>query len=127
VALALAKHQRPALGLDPHRVARTELAGQDLLRQRILQLLLDRALERTRAVDRIEADVAEQQQRGFGDLQPDLAFGQALAQVLRLERAISRICPLPSGWNTTISSRRLMNSGRKCACTTPITAAFIWV
>ncbi len=30
---------------------------------------------------------------------------------------MARICVWPSGWNTTMSSMRLMNSGRKCACT----------
>ncbi len=29
-----------------------------------------------------------------------------------------------SAWNTTISSMRLMNSGRKCDFTSPITASF---
>lgn len=54
-----AEHQLPALGIDLHRVASAELAGQDASRQRVLQLLLHRALERTRAVHRIEADIAE--------------------------------------------------------------------
>ena len=38
---------------------------------------------------------------------------------------MARICSRPSEWNTTISSTRLMNSGRKCWLTTSITAAFI--
>ena len=38
---------------------------------------------------------------------------------------MARICSVPSGWNTTMSSMRLMNSGRKLCCTTSITALFI--
>ena len=41
--------------------------------------------------------------------------------------AIRRMCSAANGWNTTMSSRRLMNSGRKCACTEAITEAFICV
>src|SRR5690606_4117676 len=47
---ALGEHQPPALGVHAHRVAVAEAARQDLLRQRVLQLLLDRALERACAV-----------------------------------------------------------------------------
>ena len=36
---------------------------------------------------------------------------------------MARICSRPKEWNTTISSTRLMNSGRKCWLTTCITAA----
>ena len=57
------ERQHHAVGVDANRVARAELAGQDAIGQRILQLLLDRALQRARAVHRVEADVAEQRQR----------------------------------------------------------------
>src|SRR5690606_11765529 len=59
-AHGLAEHQPAGLGVDMDGVAAAELAGQDLLRQRVLELGLDRALERARAVHRVEADVAEQ-------------------------------------------------------------------
>src|SRR3546814_3843281 len=52
----LFEHQVPTFGIHAHRVAIAELPGQDLRRQRILQLLLDRALERTRAVDRVRTE-----------------------------------------------------------------------
>jgi hypothetical protein len=56
------EHQLAASGVDLHGVAAGELAGEDALRQRVLQLLLDRALERPRAVHGVEADVAQQGQ-----------------------------------------------------------------
>ena len=58
--LPLGEREMPAFGVDMNGVAAAELAAEDLLRQRVLQLLLDRALERTRAVHRVEADIAQQ-------------------------------------------------------------------
>src|SRR5512135_3372034 len=75
----------PALGVDADRVAGLELAFENLLRKRIFQLLLDSALERTRAVNRIEADVAEQVERLVRQLQRQLALSQALSEVLDLD------------------------------------------
>ena len=57
---ALAKLQHALVHADADPIARLELAAEDLLRQRIFDLLLDRALERPRTVDRIEARLAEQ-------------------------------------------------------------------
>jgi hypothetical protein len=54
------EHEPPGLSADDDGVARLELAGQDALRQRVFQLVLDRTLERAGAVDRVEAGVAEQ-------------------------------------------------------------------
>src|SRR3546814_10229135 len=81
----LFEHQVPTFGIHAHRVAIAELPGQDLRRQRILQLLLDRALERTRAVDRVEADVAEQVERLVRHLDADAALGQALLKPAHLD------------------------------------------
>src|SRR5690606_33097819 len=77
----LAEDQAVALGRHHDGVAGAELAGEDLLRQRVLQLLLDGALERPGAVDRVEADIAKQGQGAVLDAQADLPLGQALAQV----------------------------------------------
>ncbi len=63
--LGLREGQHHAVGVDHDGVAGAELAAEDAVRQRVLQLLLDRALERARAVHRVEADVAEQGQRAF--------------------------------------------------------------
>ncbi|MNF08357.1 hypothetical protein D3C80_2087660 [compost metagenome] len=52
-----------------------ELAGEDLLRQRVLDPALDRALERPRAVHRVVAD-GDQLLQSFGrQLQAQLALG----------------------------------------------------
>src|SRR5256885_4256134 len=51
----LLEAEHPSLRIHPDGVLRRELAFQDRFRQRILDLLLDRALERPRAVDRIES------------------------------------------------------------------------
>src|SRR5688500_3897801 len=74
------EHQLPALGIHAYYISAAERAGQDLLRQRVLELLLERALERAGAVHRIEADVAQQVERLVRQLDPDPAFGQALVQ-----------------------------------------------
>ena len=86
-------------GIDDHRIAWTEAACQDLLGQRVLQLVLDGPLEGPRPVNGIEACLADAVE--------------------------ARICSLFSGWKTTTSSTRLMNSGLKCWLTTSITDAFI--
>jgi hypothetical protein len=46
--------------VDLNGVSRREVSGEDLLRQRVVQLRADGALERARTVDRIEASLAEQ-------------------------------------------------------------------
>src|SRR5438093_229698 len=51
------------LRVDEDRVALLELAGQDLLRERIDDEPLDRALDRARAVDRVEALLRDQRLR----------------------------------------------------------------
>ena len=84
-ASALGEHQLPAGGVDLHRVAVAELAGEDLLRQRVLDLRQDRALERARAIDRVEAHVPQQFKGLFGQLQLQPALGQALLQPAQLD------------------------------------------
>src|SRR5690348_5265059 len=60
---ALAEHQLAAFCIRMDGVAGAEFAGQNFLRERVFQLRLDRALQRTRAIDRIEAGIAQQHQR----------------------------------------------------------------
>ena len=62
-SLFLAKHQLPAFRIHRDGIPGREPPLQDLARQRILQLLLHRALQRPGAIHRVEADVAEQVQR----------------------------------------------------------------
>src|SRR5215468_6585009 len=57
-------------------IARDELALQDLLRERILDLLLDGALERPRPVHRIEAGLADQVARAVLEHQVHVALLQ---------------------------------------------------
>ena len=56
---SLRERDLAAVRVDLDRVARREAAGEDLLRQRVLDLLLDRALQRPRAVDRVEAGLRD--------------------------------------------------------------------
>src|ERR1700731_2200901 len=60
-------------------------AGQQHLRQRILQLPLDDALERARAVDRVVAGIGEPGFRLFVDFEHDLAIIEELLQMLELD------------------------------------------
>ena len=52
--LQLRKLNHPALHIDHHGLTGAKLARQNFLRQRILDLLLNRTLQRPRAVDRVE-------------------------------------------------------------------------
>ena len=62
-----------------------EIAPQDLLRQRILDLRLDGALQRPRAVHGIEARLADPIARGIVEPQLDVALRQTLAQPAELD------------------------------------------
>src|SRR5512139_547951 len=62
-------------------VARPEVAPEDPLRQRVLELVLDRALERPRTIHRVEAGLAEQVARRRVEFEADVAVAEALAQV----------------------------------------------
>ena len=56
--LGAAESQLAAFGVDLDHICTAELTGQDGLRKRVFDLLLDRALERAGPVDWIEADIA---------------------------------------------------------------------
>jgi hypothetical protein len=80
--------------MDP--VAGRELAPQDALGQRILDLLLDRALERPRAIDRIESGLAEQVARRFLSAR-SMSRSASRAQVAELDVDDGRgSAPLPA-------------------------------
>src|SRR5437870_12322977 len=61
-----------------HGVALVELTGQHLLRERIEDALLDRALERSRAVRGVEAFLRDERLGVRGELEGDLPLGEAL-------------------------------------------------
>jgi len=63
---------------DLDEVAGLELAGQDFLRQRVLDLLLDRTLERPRTIHRIEAGVSQFVARLVGQVDAHVALCQAI-------------------------------------------------
>src|SRR5437773_12195445 len=75
--LFLGKSDPAAGGRDLDRIAGREPAGQDFLRQRIFDLLLDGSLQRPRAVDRIEARLRHLGQRRRGHVEPDLELGES--------------------------------------------------
>ena len=62
-----------------------DLAGQDLLGQRVLHLLLDHALQGPRAVGRVVALVGEPRARRVVQLQGELAVGEQLLQPADLD------------------------------------------
>ena len=59
--------------IDEDGVAFLELAGEDLLRERIEDELLDRSLDRTRAVGGVEALCRDERLRVLRELERDLA------------------------------------------------------
>src|SRR6266481_6534148 len=70
---------------DTDAVPGHELSLQDLLRQGILDLLLDGALQRPCAIHRIEAGLPEQVAGAVLEREIHVALGQALAQVKQLD------------------------------------------
>src|ERR1700757_4807858 len=79
------KGELAAAHADADAVAGHELSLQDLLGERILDLLLDRALERSRPVHRIEARLAEKVPCCIVQREVHAALLQALAQVDELD------------------------------------------
>src|SRR5690606_17842711 len=71
---ALAELEPVRRRLDADRVAGPEIAAQDPLRERVLELLLDRPLQRPRAVDRVVARLGEPVERRLVELEPDIAL-----------------------------------------------------
>jgi hypothetical protein len=114
-----------AVALHVHRdhVLRAELALQDQLGHRVLDALLDRALERPRTEHRVEADLGQFGQRLGRHLQLHLQLLQPRLQQLELDAGDASMFFWSSAWNTTVSSMRFRNSGRKCALTSPHTAS----
>src|SRR5205085_1526819 len=55
----LAELQRAVAFIDFHRLPVPDVAAQDRVGERVLQIFLHRALQRTRAIDRIIADPAQ--------------------------------------------------------------------
>src|SRR5688500_5196274 len=80
-ASGLLKSQVAVAHGDPDAGSRAELAAQDALRQRVLDLLLDRALERPRAVHRVVPRLAQELERLVVEHELDVALEQAAAQV----------------------------------------------
>src|SRR5262245_48566037 len=81
---ALHESERVALDDDADHVAGAEIAAQDTLCERILQLLLNRALQRPRPVDRIEARLREAIACGGVEHEADLPLGEPALQILEL-------------------------------------------
>src|SRR5579863_707994 len=77
----LRERQCAVAGADADTVPGQELTLQDALRQRILDLLLDSPFQRPRAIDRIEARLAQEVARAVIEADVHVALGQALAQV----------------------------------------------
>src|SRR5262249_30985145 len=83
--IELGEGELAVLDADADAVARHELALQDPLRQRALDLLLDGALQRPRPIHRIEAGFPQEVARRVIERQLHVALGQALAQVEQLD------------------------------------------
>src|SRR5438445_4959133 len=76
---------RAAAIFDADDVLRGEPAFEDLFRERVLDALLDRALERPRAVDRIEAGPGELREGAVSNFQSHLELREALLEVAQLD------------------------------------------
>src|SRR5882757_1917987 len=71
--------QLAALQLRDHAIAGDEIAFQDPLRQRVFNLRLDGALQRSGAVHRVEARLADLVARIIVQAQSDVALRQPLS------------------------------------------------
>src|SRR6202044_1752777 len=81
----LLENQRIALKPGDHAVAGHEIPAQNLLRQRILELRLNGALQRPRAVHCVEARFPDLVARLIVQAQSDVAFRQPLPQTAQLD------------------------------------------
>src|SRR6202012_4076930 len=82
---SLLEREFTAVHANADAVTGGELVAQNALRERVLDLLLDRALERPRAVHWIEAGLADQITRLVVQLELEVAFEQSAPQVLQLD------------------------------------------
>src|SRR5579864_8740847 len=73
--------QLPVTHADAHAVSGLELALEDPLRQGILDLLLDGALQRASAVYRVETRLPEQVARRVIECEIHVALREPLAQI----------------------------------------------
>src|SRR5690606_16335987 len=83
--LALREIQRAVAHRDLDLRARPELALEDALCEGVLELLLNRSLERTGAINGIEARFAEQIASRIVERELDVALREALTQVAQLD------------------------------------------
>src|SRR5262249_43968580 len=73
------------IAIDLHRRPRRILAREHALRERVLEVLLDRALQRARAVLRIPANLGEIILRAIGQLESELPPPEALGELFELD------------------------------------------
>src|ERR1700680_4166524 len=81
----LLEYQLRAAAAYAYSIPGHELVAQDALRKRILDLLLDRALQRPRAVHRIEARLADQIARLVIQVELHIAIEHPPPQVVELD------------------------------------------
>src|SRR4051794_64416 len=85
VLLGLLEDELAVARVDPHGVAGGEAALEDRDRQLVDQALLNDALERSRSVGRVVAEVAEQDESVGREVHLDAALADALDEPLDLE------------------------------------------
>src|SRR5436853_5511722 len=79
------KHQTRGPGVDTHPGAVPDLAGDDLLREARLHLLLDGAAKRTGPVDRVVAALGQMLLGAVGEVERQVPVGQASLEPRELE------------------------------------------
>src|SRR5687767_12131776 len=79
---ALHESERVSLDDDADHVAGAEIAAQDTLCERILQLLLNRTLQRPRSIDGIETRLRETIARRRIEHETDLALAEPALEIL---------------------------------------------
>ncbi len=114
-----------ALGVHDHDVTGAQLAEEDLLRQRVLDLALDRATQRTRAQHRVVALLGQQLLGGLGQLDAHVPVLEALVdladhQVDDLEDVV--LAELREDDHVVDA---VENSGRKCCFSSSETLFFM--
>jgi hypothetical protein len=113
------------LGVDDDDLAGGELLVEDLLRQRVLDVALDRPTHRTSTELRVVAQIGEQLLGGRLDLDAQTLALELLDQPLReqvdgLQHLVARQLV-----EHDVSSMRLRNSGRKWFFSDSLTFSFM--
>src|SRR4051794_35316285 len=113
------------LGVHDHDLSGLEVAVEDLLREHVFDVTLDRATQRPGSKHRVVALGSQQRLRCRCELETHVLVLQLRVNAASMRSTIWMVSSSVNWWKTMMSSMRLRNSGRKCCFSSSLTFAFI--